>query len=403
MQRNFFLLYAGCSLLICNSSCSGNSTSVSQDTTAAESIVPLGHDEFIQEVIDYRKTYYTGQDMPEFYGKMIHEGNEGFAIYNFSEVFQDGSLNLEYAIVVNGDCDKPEISSNHKVFSDLSDWLIEKRITATLYEGNFSIAWDTQRDNSRDFNLRNVRNDGLNMVETKRIVLFDGQKKLIISGIYSNSVYQFVDNKLIGVQEKMYLEEDGNNVPTIYVDHTEGMMLPGDTTHVGFSYKLAWKWNSDQQVEGGGYWKTGFVANYKNCKAPLRIFQKKRNSLTFENDTYIMKENCQNGGSDYFQLIPFKTELSDCYQWGDNYDEVSETFLVDIFDFDNYYMLIFLPHEDLDFNINGDRRIGYDKIFYRINKMVYGSDIEVHVSSDGTESFYTDMPDHYFLQRCESY
>ncbi|MBK7129996.1 MAG: hypothetical protein IPM74_17645 [Crocinitomicaceae bacterium] len=388
-------------------SCAGQSeTSNSQpsDTTQVITDAPdtSSHEAFIESVKKFRMASEQNSPGFEVSGNLFFEGSAGFKIYNFQESFDDYQLNIMFSIVLNGNTDFQNIQAGNDVFTQVPEWLNKNQIQATIYEGNFSTSYDFQKDNSKDFLLSSEKSFRDRIIASKKIVLFDGLNGLKNTEIMANSDYAMNDGVLDGHKEDFTFVEGGKKPATIYLDHAQTGNLGGEGTNREIHYQLVWQWQNLKENLGDSYWETGFRCTYESCIEQLEFFKTKRCQLSEGTDGYFMKENCQNGGADYFQLVDHNYLLTSCIRKDDNNDDIGSDYLVTIFQDYTKYTLFFVRSEKVDLNVNGYRDVLNEFTPYYITVYEEDSGIEKHETADGFGSAtYTRFCESYNLMPCD--
>lgn len=382
-----------------DSSNSGQTDSTQVITDAPDTSSPVA---FIESVKKFRMASEQNSPGYEITGNLFFEGSAGFKIYNFQESFDDHQLNVMFSIVLNGSTDVQDIQAGNDAFIVLPEWLNDNQIQATIYEGNFSASYDFQKDDSKDFLLASEKKFRDRIIASKCIVLFDGKKQLKNTEIKAFSDYALNDGVLDGQKEDFTFVEGGKTPATIYLDHTQTGNLGDEGTNHEIHYQLLWQWNIAKVNQGDSYWKTGFSCTYESCAQQLEFFKTKRCQLSEGTAGYYMKENCQNGSADYFQLVDYRDELTSCIRKEDNYDDIGSDYLVTIFQDYTRYTLFFVRSEKVDINLNGHREVINEFTPYYITVYEEESGIEKHETADGFGgATYTRFCDSYNLMPCD--
>lgn len=386
-------------------SCGGEQSSetnqLNVDSTRVVTIDASSSENFINSVIAFREEKEIETDGFIIEGKEIYANETGFKIINFKEEYEVGNFVVTYAIALNPSIQVSEFESGSDAFIQLPEMLTTDNINFSFYQGNFERASDFMADGAEDFILteEHLSKNSINSVQ--KVIFFDGSNGLTTSNIVAKTELTKDGKIKYGQEEALKFKEKKDKPTEIELTHYQNKLLNTEDTSSRriVEYTLTLKYDV-----ATGQWQSGFIGDYSECKSLVSYFTKKRCRVVEYNNYYAMPQNCQNGGSDYFQLVKNKADISDFYVINDNEDIMATNVLVTIFEREKDFELVFLIHEDLgEDNTLGD--VKYFPVFRRlyITKMEHGSDLEWHQWEDDTRFLYSDMPSFYELLPCDNY
>ncbi len=330
-------------------------------------------------------------------GQVIYATDDSsFVIANFTETYSEANnLIRRYAIATNT-TEKIDLADADKdSYIEVQNYLNSTGLVYNLFYGNFSQSFDFQGDGSKDFVLKDETNFRNEVTAKEQIVLFDGTNKLIPTNIIAHSNYSSGGEweGIVGKKETFQFKQEGDKPTIIALEHYNDDFLgePDKQVRTQINYILQWRWS-----KASSEWETGLICS--DCdNSMFSNFTDKLTFLTEENNGFVIYENCQAGGPNFFTLKKNKTELSEMYVVDDNEDDIGYNTVIHIAEVDPSTKVLYVGRsEKMDLNTSGNAEIGSElsKWIVKIDKN--NGDI-VRINS----SAYTNDPKKYKLIPCK--
>lgn len=324
-----------------------NSNSNTTDTSSLDTsfnFSTTSPNEFGKSVVSYRmekEAQTIGHEISYKVGYI--NSDSSFFIVNFTEFYEQGNFISNYSIAINSSEIIPLDENIGRVEElELQEILKSKSISYAFLKGEISESLDFTLDGSKDFLLTNSTFFKTDINETQQIILYNGEKSLFLTDIKALSSYTTESIEWEGIsgeKEKFTFLFNKNKTPTIVLEHYhDDIVEEVGRTHI--TYSLLWQWNVKNN-----FWETGVICN--DCgNYVFSEFTDKWVRVSEEGEGYVIKESCQNGGVDYFQLVKHKTVLSEIYKNASNSDDNGSYTVVHINPVGSNYYIFYVSFID---------------------------------------------------------
>lgn len=294
-------------------------------------------------------------------GEIIYASvDSNFVIANFTETYTESNyLRRKYAIATNTS-EKIEILDVDKdCYIQVQSYLNSIGLVYNFFYGNFTQSFDFQGNGSKDFVRTDISNFRTDVNGVEQIVLFDGNNKLTPTNIIAHSNFSSGGEweGIVGQQETFKFKEENDKPALIMLEHYNDDFLgePDKQVRTQINYILQWRWSKESNE-----WETGLLCS--DCgNSMYSNFTDKLIFLTEENNGFVIYENCQNGGPNFFQLKKSKTELSEMYIVDNNENENDGGYetVIHIAEVDSNTKVLYVGKgEKMEANTNGNAEIG---------------------------------------------
>jgi hypothetical protein len=366
-----------------------------------ESIVSLNPKDIVRNIKKLRQEKEINTQGFKIMGQVIYASDDSsFVIANFTETYAESNLIRTYAVATNTP-EKIELKDADKdSYIEVQSYLNSSSLVYNLFYGNFSQSFDFQLDGSNDFVLKDETNFRNEVTATEQIVLFDGSNKLTTTNIKASSIYSSGGEweGIVGKKETFQFKQETDKPAIIILEHYNDDFLgePDKQVRTQINYNLQWRW-----LKVTNEWETGLVCS--DCgNSMISNFTDKLTFLTEENNGFVIYENCQNGGPNFFMLKKNKTELSDMYIVDDNEDDIGYITAIHIAEVDPFTKVLYIGRgEKIEANTIGNAEIGPELSKWIVkNDPNIGDIIRIKMGDNSVLSTYTNSPKNYKTIPC---
>ena len=322
-----------------------------QETEVAQTPVETSSslDEFIASFTKARKDAQLKAD--------IVLTNENFSVINFEE--KHGDHSYEYAITINPEKEVTKSSDFDGIYDDVFSSLKKQNITFNLYIGKMNLIRDLNYKESEDFILTHLNNYRTTFSGESRLFLYDGKSNLMDTKIVAKNDFEEGEcDYFIGYKEEILFNKhykDGtlrtDQCVTIYREENIASSPDcNDTNVVKLKYNKTWEWQGDQ------YQNAYRVHNMHLDDLPdFKKIPKKFIFLEKEKEEYVVKEHCQNGGANSYEIAKANQDDMYCYNKNTTSDDIEDHFLAGFKQLDaSTFALYWRPTHSMDFEDNFD-------------------------------------------------